>query len=160
VEVNPRILLQELAHQIGFVGRQIVQDDVNLLVPGAQRDDFLEESNEFTAGVSSGGFAVDSPGGRVQGGIQGQCSMAVVLESVAFSTTGRKRQHRIQAIQRLNGGLLIHAEHRRMPRRIQVQADDIGGLRFKVRIVCWPCNAPADAASVRPPSRCDAQCLC
>jgi hypothetical protein len=54
---------------------------------------------------------------------------------MAFSTTGKKRQHRIQAIQHLNGGLLIHAEHCRMPRWIQVQADDIGGLRFKVRIV-------------------------
>ncbi len=61
--------------------------------------------------------------------------MAVVLEAVAFSTTGRKRQHRIQTIQRLNGSLLIHAEHCRMPWWIQVQADDIGGLRFKVRIV-------------------------
>ena len=56
-------------------GREIVQDDVNLLVPRAQRDDFLEESNELTLGVASGGFSVDPPGGRVQGGIQGQCSM-------------------------------------------------------------------------------------
>jgi hypothetical protein len=41
VEVNLRILLQKLAHQSGFVSRQIVRDDVNLLVPGAQLDDFL-----------------------------------------------------------------------------------------------------------------------
>ena len=99
---------------------------MNLIVPGAQRDDFLEEGNELTAGVASGRFAVDPPGGRVQGGIQGQCSMAVVLESAAFSTTGRKRQHGIQVVQRPNGGLLIHAEHCCVPRRIQIQADDIG----------------------------------
>ena len=39
--------------------------------------------------------------------------MAVVLESVAFGTTGRKRQHRIPGDP--NGGLLIHVEHGRMP---------------------------------------------
>ena len=49
--MNPRILFQELAHQGGFVGRQIVQDDVNLLVPGAQRNHFLEEDDKLAAGI-------------------------------------------------------------------------------------------------------------
>ena len=48
MEVYRRILVQELAHQGGFVGRQIVQDDVNLLVLGAQRDDFLEKGRKAT----------------------------------------------------------------------------------------------------------------
>jgi hypothetical protein len=132
--VNPRILLHELVHQSGLVGRQIVQDDVILLLPGAQRGDFLEEGNELTAGVASGRFSLDPPGDRVKGSIQGPCSMAVVFESVALRTAERKRQHRILAILRLNGGLLIRSEYGRMSRWIQVQADYIGGLRFKVRV--------------------------
>ena len=61
MEVNPWILLQELLYQTGFVSGEIVQDDVNLLVAGAQSDDFLEEGDEFVAGVASRGFAVTRP---------------------------------------------------------------------------------------------------
>jgi hypothetical protein len=50
-------------------------------------------------------------------------------------TAWGKGQYRVQAIQRLNGGLLIHAEHRRMPRWIQVQANDVGGFGLEFRIV-------------------------
>ena len=53
MEVNPRILFQELVHQGGFVGRHIVQNDVNLLVPGAPRNHFLEEGDKLAAGVAS-----------------------------------------------------------------------------------------------------------
>jgi hypothetical protein len=59
VEVNPRILPQELAHQSGFVSREILKNDVNLFVPGAQRDDFLEDSDKVTTGMTSGTLAVD-----------------------------------------------------------------------------------------------------
>ena len=88
VEVNPRIVLQELADGGGFMRREIVQDDVNLLVPGAEGDDFLEEGDELAAGVASGGFAMNPPCGRVQSGIEGECSVAKVLEPVAFGTSG------------------------------------------------------------------------
>jgi hypothetical protein len=46
-----------------------------------------------------------------------------------------KGQYRIQPIQRLNGGLFIYAEHRCMSGRTEVQADDIGRLKLKIRIV-------------------------
>ena len=72
MEVNAGILFEELTHQGGFVSREIVQDDVDLLVPGAQGDDFPEESNELAAGVASGGFAMNPSAGRVQSRIQGQ----------------------------------------------------------------------------------------
>ena len=105
------------------------------LSPGAQGDDFLEKSDELAAGVAGGGFAVNPSGGGVQRGIQGQRSVAVVLESMALGAPRGKRQNRIQPIQRLNGRLFIHAEHGRVLRRIQIQADDIGGFGLEVRIV-------------------------
>lgn len=135
MEGNPRMVGQKLTHQIGLMGRQIVQDDVNLLVPGAQRDDFLEEGDEVAAGVASRGLTVNPARGSVQGRVQRQRPMAVVLEPMAFSTSRRERQNRIQAIQRLDGGLLIHTEHGRVPGRIHVQPNDIGGFGFKIRIV-------------------------
>ena len=64
--MNAGILFQELTHQGGFVSREIVQDDVNLLVAGAEGDDFFEKGNELAAGVARGGFAVNPPRGRVR----------------------------------------------------------------------------------------------
>src|SRR5271165_2008616 len=61
--------------------------------------------------------------------------MAVVLEAMPFSATWRKRQNRIQAIQRLDGALLIHAEDSGMRRWFEVQADDVRRFLFKLRII-------------------------
>ena len=61
--------------------------------------------------------------------------MPVVLEAVALGAAGRQRQHGIEAVERLNGGFLVDGEDRRVVRRIDVQADHVGGLRFEVGIV-------------------------
>ena len=42
--------------------------------------------------------------------------------------------------------LLVHAEHRRMLRRVQIQADHVGRLGLEVRIVGGEVALPADAA--------------
>jgi hypothetical protein len=42
---------------------------------------------------------------------------------VSLNAPRGERQHRIESIQRLNGGVVIDAKHRGMGRRIQVQAD-------------------------------------
>ena len=63
-----------------------MRNTVGLLVPRAQADHFLEESNELAAGVASGGFAMNPSVGRVQSRIQEQCSVTVVLESVTLGT--------------------------------------------------------------------------
>src|SRR5437016_1104657 len=62
-------------------------------------------------------------------------SMTVVLESMSFGPAGRKRQNRVQAIQRLDGALLVNAEYSGVHRRFEVQADDIGGFLFELRII-------------------------
>ena len=51
--------------------------------------------------------------------------MAVVLEAMPFSAAWRKRQNRVQAIQRLDGALLVDAEDSGVPRWFEVQADDV-----------------------------------
>ena len=61
--------------------------------------------------------------------------MPVVFKSVALGAARRKRQHRIEPIQRLNGSLLIDTEHGSMLRRVQVQPDNVSGFGFEIRIV-------------------------
>jgi hypothetical protein len=81
--------------------------------------------------------------------------MAVVLEAMPFSATWSKRQNRIQAIQRLDGALLVHAEDSGMRRWFEVQADDVRRFLFKLRIItghiprCRPYHARSYAAGRR-----------
>jgi len=51
------------------------------------------------------------------------------------SASGRERQHGIKTVQSLNRRLLIDAKDRRVLRRIQVQANDVGGFFFETWIV-------------------------
>ena len=52
---------QELFDLVGLVRRQIVENDVNLLVRLAAEDYLFEETNEFRTGVSLGGLALYLP---------------------------------------------------------------------------------------------------
>lgn len=61
--------------------------------------------------------------------------MPIIFKPMPFSSPGRQEQHRIFAVQGLDGSFLIHAKHGRMLRRVQVQADDVRSLRLKIRSV-------------------------
>jgi hypothetical protein len=79
--------------------------------------------------------ANDCSGPGVQRGIQREGAMAVVFESMSLSSSGRQRQHWIQAVQCLDARLLINAENDRMLRRFHIQANNISRLPLKVRIL-------------------------
>jgi len=54
--------------------------------------------------------------------------VSVVVVGAALDQPGLHRQHRHSAVQRLDLGLLIHAQHDRVLRRSQVQPADVGDL--------------------------------
>ena len=54
---------------------------------------------------------------------------------MAFGPARREGQHRVEPVQRLNGGFLVDGEHDGIGRRGEIQADDVGRLRFEVRVV-------------------------
>jgi hypothetical protein len=66
-------------------------------------DDLMEEGHEFITGVASGGSAVHLSRFHIQGRIQRKSSMPVILKSMAFGTTWRHRQDRIETVQSLDG---------------------------------------------------------
>src|SRR5258705_5267204 len=119
------MLLQELPHQRGLVSREIVEDDVNLLIGRPQGYDVLEEDDKVAAGVACSGLSVNAAGRGIQRRVQRQGSVPVVFKSVALGAARRKRQHRIEPIQRLNGRLLIDTENGSMLWRLQVQARNV-----------------------------------
>jgi hypothetical protein len=61
--------------------------------------------------------------------------VAIVLEPVALRAPGRKGQHRVEAVQRLNRRLLVHTENGGVLRWLQVQADHVRRLGLKLRVV-------------------------
>jgi len=63
---DSRMLLEELADGLSFVGGEIVEDDVNPLPRWAQGDDLLQKGDELAAGMVGSGFAVDATGGGIQ----------------------------------------------------------------------------------------------
>ena len=127
--------LQEIASQLGFMGEEVVEDDMNLLTERPQRYHFFEEGHEGAAGVASRSFSVHATGLGVERGVQRKRAIPVVLKSVALGASGRERQNGIAPIQSLNGGLFIHTEHGLTLRRMQVQTENIRRFAFELRIV-------------------------
>ena len=74
--------------------------------------------------------------------------MAVVFKAVSFGSAGRKRQNRIQAIQRLHRTLFVDTKHCGVERRLEVQADDVSRLLFKPGR-CWPYSGAVDGVGFR-----------
>ena len=82
-----------------------------------------------------GSFADHLAAFGVKRGVQRKRPVPVILKAVALQPPGRQRQHRIEPVQGLNGGLFVHAKHCRMLRRFDVQPDNISRLEFEIRVV-------------------------
>lgn len=54
--------------------------------------------------------------------------MAEILEAVTFGASRGQRQHGVQAVEGLDGCLLVRREDDGVLGRIQVEADHVGGL--------------------------------
>ena len=102
------------------MSREIIEDDVNRLMRFATGDHLLEEVDELCAGVPLGSLALDFPGLHIQRRIQRQGAVAPIFKAVPFQPPRRQRKHRIEPVQRLNRGFLIHAKPRRVLGRSQI----------------------------------------
>ena len=135
VDLHVAVRGQEVRDALGLVAADVVADNVNLAALGLVGHDVGEKGDELLAGVTRRGPAEHLAGGGVECGKKAQRAVALVLEAVALGAARRERQHPVLAVQRLDRGLLVHAEHRRVRGRVQVQADHVGGLGLEVRIV-------------------------
>ena len=109
-------------------------------------------------------------GEHVQRGEQGGGAVALVVVGHRAGPARLHRQRRLGAVQRLDLGLLVHAQHDRLLRRVQVQPDDVDELLLEPRVVGelerldpvrlqtraptrsaapWPADTPTRAAIVR-----------
>jgi hypothetical protein len=72
--------------------------------------------------------------GDVQGREQGRRAMAHVVMRAPFGHPRGQGQDRLRPVERLNLALLVHAQHHRLHRRVQIQPDNVARLRHKQRI--------------------------
>ncbi len=108
---------------------------MDLLVGCAGRHHFPEEAHEVQTRVPGRRLPLNLARLHVQRRVERQCAVPLVLESVALDPARRERQHPVPPVERLDGGLLVDAEHGGMAGRVQVETDDVGGLRLEVGVV-------------------------
>jgi len=70
----------------------------------------------------------------IEGSEQSSCTVPLVVVSLPLRQAGPERKNRLDAIQRLDLALLIHAEHDRLVRRIQVETDDVTDFGDEMRV--------------------------
>lgn len=118
----------------GLVGAGVVQHDVYGEVVGDVRIDEVEELAELDSAVLRAGLGDDVASGDVQRSEQVDHAVTLVVMGASFDLSGSHRQRWLSAIQRLDAGLLIHAEHHRVLRRVHVDANDVADLVHELRI--------------------------
>ena len=115
------------------MSRVVVAHDVQ---PHARvgRGDECEEVPELDVGVPVVAAVSDPAGRELQRREQRRGPVALVVAGLPGSDPGTHRQPRGGAVQRLDLGSLVDADHHRVLRRVQVQPDDGPKLGFQLRI--------------------------
>src|SRR5260221_3421691 len=69
--------------------------------------------------------------------------MTKIFKAVPFGSARGERQNRVKPVERLDSALLIDTEHCSVERRLKVQANDVGRLLFKLRVIAG--HLPTDS---------------
>src|SRR6201984_859208 len=134
-EVESHIGVRGKPSFVLLMGAVVVEDDVDLAVGRLVCNDLGDEGLEVDALFGLCGLAADDPGGDFQGGEEVDRAMPLVgaLEALNdLTATGLNIAGR--PLQGLDRRLFVNAEHQRMLRGVQVQADNIGRFRSKLRV--------------------------
>src|SRR5256885_16839133 len=100
--------------------------------------DIAKKSDKFLAGMTCGCLTENLTCCCVEGRVKRQSSMPVILESMPFCASRRKRQDRIETIQSLNGCLFINTKHCRVSRRIHIERSEERRVGKECRSRWWP----------------------
>ena len=85
--MHVRVLLQKGLYLRSFMSGQVVENDMDLLSRLAAGYNLIQEGHKLLAGVPGRGLALHLAGAHIQGCIQRQCSVSIVLKTMAFDPT-------------------------------------------------------------------------
>ena len=117
-----------------FMGAVIVDDEVDIEVPGHVGVDVLQEAQKLLMTMPRLALGEHLAGGHVEGGEEGGGAVTDVAMRDAFDVSEPKGQQRLGSLQRLGLALLIDAEHHRVVGWVEVESDDIVDLLDEERI--------------------------
>jgi hypothetical protein len=127
--------LKEGIHQPCLMSREVIGNDMDRLASGLRGDDLFKEAHKLGTGVAFGRSAENFSALRLQSGIERKRPVAKVFKPMRLGSARRKWQDGIKPIQSLNGALFIDTKDHGMGRRVQVEADDVRRLCFKVWVI-------------------------
>src|SRR5271169_58675 len=134
VHVKSRMTSEPTFDRGGLVRAVVVQDQMHVQLSGDVGFDRAQERKELLAAMTSMQLSDHAPRGDIQRREQTRRAVALVVMGAPLGQARGKRQDRLGAIQGLDLALLIHAQHHRLGRRIQIQADEVAHLVDKQRI--------------------------
>lgn len=135
MQVNAGVRFEPLAHGRCFMGAEVVQDDVQLLIFAEAPIQQFEKGQKLLTVGFVGDLANDFAVKRIECGVQGRGAVALVIMCTAADATRTQRLTGLRTIQCLNLGLLVNAEHHGVIGRVHVESDDIDHLVGKRRVV-------------------------
>lgn len=130
-----RVIGQKVVNEFGFMGREIIDDDVDLASRRLGGHSVSKKVDKLGAGMALSGLAKDFAASGIEGSVKRKGSMAVILKTMGFGSAWRKGQNRIQTVQGLDSALFVHAKDRGMIRRVKIEADNVGSLLLKVGVL-------------------------
>ena len=133
--MEPLIVGQPEADVLVLVRRVVVQNDMHRQAFRDLLVDLGEELDELLVPVPRHAGSGDMAGQDIQCGKQGRGAVPLVVVGHRPGPALDHRQRRLRAVQGLHRGLLVHAQHDRVLRRVQVQPDDIDQFLLEFRIV-------------------------
>ena len=135
VNVDLGMICQKVLDELGFMGREIVGNDVDLAAEGLGGHDIDKKVDKLGAGMALSGLAKDFSASGIKGSVKRKGSVAVILKTMSLGPAWRKGQNRIVAVQGLDSGLFVYAEDGGMIRRGKIKADNVGGLLLELGIL-------------------------
>src|SRR5437867_7008284 len=128
MDMKARASQQPALDQRRLVRAVVVEDEMNFQLLRDVEVDGVEELPKLDSAVTTVMLGDDLATLHVERGKQRRGAAPHVVMRPPFDLAGLQRQDRLRAIQRLNLGLLVHAQHDRAIRRIQVEPDDVPPL--------------------------------
>jgi hypothetical protein len=135
VQYEARVRGQPALDRRRLVRAAVVQHEMHVELGGDLAVKGGQEPLELDRAVAAVQPADDLAGGQIEGGVEARGAGAPVVVGGALGRAGQHRQDRGGAIQRLDLGLLIDAQHDRALGRVQVEPDDVADLVEQQRVL-------------------------
>jgi hypothetical protein len=126
---------QEVVDELSLMRREIISNDVDLASQGLGSHHLGKKVDELSAGMTLSRLANDFSASGIKGSVQRKGAVAIILKAMSLGSARRKGQNRIEAVQSLDRTLFVYAKDGGVIRRIQIKADNVGGLLLEVGIL-------------------------